>query len=352
MAKRRAKEYVIQDDQLLTGLRTLVAVAACWGRRDREVSKSDAQQTRLLGEALDALEALAAAQREIAKTVVRTMFVEAVTQALRQKESGGKAWFEATGKPATAPKGKGAARAGEARPTHTPVEWERFRSWLPHEDPIIEALRCGSAAYTSLALGATEVLSVERAKVLAEAAEGLRSARAREGSSKPRRTTVAVALVNDALGIGPPLDDILGRQPEYRHAALNTPSNAHLDAVKRRHPTSPGTDGATNDAAFFGARGLPTGDWERGAAGQVLATLSGSDARIAALVAAADDDWPGKWSIATLGHVAPDAAERARMSFLTAAAAEQYGAERASASAATAVRATLTIPGQLVGDLP
>ncbi len=336
MTKRKPEDIEITLEELRSGNAVLAAAAACWAHRDRKVTASDIAQARLLREALAKLAELAAAQRKIAESVMRSMFVEAVTQALRQKESGGAPWHEPAGPATDAPKGEGAARAGEDRPQHNPVGWGLHFTWLLHEDPVVDALRSGHAAYTT-ALGATTVLPLERAVLLAETAEDLRPKRRPDGKTKPRRVEVAVALVNEVLGTDPPLADLLGRQEEYWRAALSSGANAHFEAMKARHPTSKKTDSATTDAAFFGARGVPSGDWERLAVGKLLAGATGCNSEVALAIARADDDWPGRWNLASIGLVAPDAAARAKRALLTAVAAKFYGAEKAAEAAENAV---------------
>ncbi len=337
MTKRKPQDTEITLEELRSGNAVLAAAAACWAHRDRKVTASDIAQARLLREALDKLAELAAAQRKIAESVMRAMFVEAVTQALRQKESGGAPWHEPAGPATDAPKGEGAARAGEDRPQHNPVGWGLHFTWLLHEDPVVDALRSGHAAYTP-ALGATTVLPLERAVTLAEMAVQLRTKHKRgDKKTTPRRAEVAVALVNEVLGATPPLADLLGRQEEHWRPALTSGANAHFEAMKSRHPTSKKTDSTTTDAAFFGARGVPSGDWERLAVGEFLAGATGCDRKVALAIARADDDWPGKWTLAATGLVAQDAAARAKLALLTAVAARFYGAEKAAEAAENAV---------------
>ena len=312
--ERRAAGTQLTRDDLERGLRTFVAAASCWVHRDPCARDSDVDQAGNLAKVVEALDVMAARQRQIAADVLRSIAIDHLTAAIEDKEKGSDVASTAAKKvrrPTIKSTKEGKASAAAEKPTLVQAEWRRMYVMLEDADPVVRCLRATYMVVTMLT-GQMQTLDLQRAQALADAAAQLREPVADPKRDAIRKDAVADALSEDLFADAGYVGKIMKKGNRELVATMNKHATAAARRLRARHADTAAFENAVADAYYFGAaRGAlspgPFGPGARGEtpaaiAGEFVASALGGGPELAFGIQTCEGSWRGPLTLAALGH--------------------------------------------------
>ncbi len=312
--ERRAAGTQLTRDDLERGLRTFVAAASCWVHRDPCARDSDVDQAGNLAKVVEALDVMAARQRQIAADVLRSIAIDHLTAAIEDKEKGSDVASTAAKKvrrPTIKSTKEGKASAAAEKPTLVQAEWRRMYVMLEDADPVVRCLRATYMVVTMLT-GQMQTLDLQRAQALADAAAQLRQPVADPKRDAIRKDGVADALTEDLFVDAGYVSKIMKKGNPELVATMNKHATAAARRLRARHADTAAFENAVADAYYFGAaRGAlspgPFGPGARGEtpaaiAGEFVASALGGGPELAFGIQTCEELWRGPLTLAALGH--------------------------------------------------